>query len=109
MTDRADCFLRTAFPRIAILCFLVREQFQKPLPSHVVIVLLGAQESAKDRDRLLANELFQGSLRVDAYFEGWDMPRIQPRTAVDFIGSSNELQTGSTRTALGQSAQRGKA
>jgi len=40
----------------------------------LVIVILGAQESAKDRDGLLTNELFQGSLHVGAYFESRDMP-----------------------------------
>jgi hypothetical protein len=62
LTDGADRFLRTAFPRVGFR-FLVREQLQKPLSSRFVIVILGAQESAKDRDSLLTNELFQGSLR----------------------------------------------
>jgi hypothetical protein len=44
------------------------------MSSRFVIVILGAQESAKDRDGLLTNELFQGSLHVGAYFESRDMP-----------------------------------
>jgi hypothetical protein len=99
-----------ALPRKGLLRLLVGKQLQKPLSSRFVIVGLGAQESAKDRDILLANELFQGYLlRADAYFEIRDMPRSQPRTTADFIGSSTELQTGSARTAQGQSAQRGKS
>jgi len=101
--------LRTTFPRIDLLPFLVREQLQKLSSSRFVIVILGAQESAKDRDDLLANELFQGNLRVGAYLESWDMPRIQRWTIADFIGSSEAAQMGSAPTALGQAEQRGRS
>jgi hypothetical protein len=50
-----------ALPRTGIQGLLLREQPQKPFSPRVVIVGLEAQETAKDRDILLSNELFQGS------------------------------------------------